>query len=247
MTGAFVSNFLICSKSSSYLVPHFQDLPVHVRSHNGLDIVETQGWVWHRIGHIPRSFSFRICFGVLVRQQSLPLSSWRPAAPPVRTSTMYSMLFKLAHHFVKVFIMLLVVPPNYSHTIMQIVSTWAILQYLPCISCRNVSVAMLTPKKSRLYRYRPSGAAKVVMSPESGWSSTWWNAIFRSSLLKTFASEIACNVSSTVGTGCLPEDCTIRLSHIQTNANVSAGLLYGNRWVDPASGTIDFFNDFQFF
>ena len=40
-----------------------------------------------------------------------------------------------------------------------------------------------------------------------------------------------------------PEDCTICLSHIRTNANVSVGLLYGHEWVDPASGSIDFFND----
>ena len=41
----------------------------------------------------------------------------------------------------------------------------------------------------------------------------------------------------------LPVDCTIRLSHIQTNAN-SVGLVYGDKWVDPVSGNIDFFNDF---
>ena len=38
-----------------------------------------------------------------------------------------SMLFKLAHYFVKVFIMLVVVTPNYSHIIMQVVSTRAVL------------------------------------------------------------------------------------------------------------------------
>ena len=40
MTGAFFSNFLICSKAYSSLVPHFLDLPMHVRSHTWLDIVE---------------------------------------------------------------------------------------------------------------------------------------------------------------------------------------------------------------
>ena len=40
MTRAFVSNFLICSKAYSSLVPHFLDLPMHVRSHKRLDIVE---------------------------------------------------------------------------------------------------------------------------------------------------------------------------------------------------------------
>ena len=39
----------------------------------------------------------------------------------------------------------------------------------------------------------------------------------------------------------LPEDCMIRLCDIQTNANVSVGLLYGSKWVDPGGGTIDFF------
>ena len=40
MTRAFVSNFLICSKAYSSLVPHLLDLPMHVRSHKRLDIVE---------------------------------------------------------------------------------------------------------------------------------------------------------------------------------------------------------------
>ena len=65
--------------------------------------------------------------------------------------------------------------------------------------------------------------------------------MFRLSLLKTFVSEI-----SSRNWVFLPEDCTIRLSRIQRNANVSVGLLYGNKWVDPTGGTIDFFNDMQF-
>lgn len=40
MTGAFVSNFLICSKAYSSLVPHFLDLPMHAWSHKRLDIVK---------------------------------------------------------------------------------------------------------------------------------------------------------------------------------------------------------------
>ena len=43
MTKAPISNFLICSKASLSLVSHFLDLPVHVRSHKGLDIVENPG------------------------------------------------------------------------------------------------------------------------------------------------------------------------------------------------------------
>ena len=43
-----------------------------------------------------------------------------------------SMLSILVHYFVKIFIMLFVVTPNYSHIIMQVISTWAILQYVPC-------------------------------------------------------------------------------------------------------------------
>lgn len=67
------------------------------------------------------------------------------------------------------------------------------------ISRWNFSVAMLTPRNKRLCLYRPSGAAKV-MSFESGWSSIWWKAMLRCSLLNTFASY---NVSSKVETGCL--------------------------------------------
>ena len=61
-----------------------------------------------------------------------------------------------------------------------------------------------TYRLTHLYRYRPSGAANVVLSRQSGWSFIWWNAMSKLSLLKTFVSEISCNVSSTVGTGCFP-------------------------------------------
>ena len=45
-------------------------------------------------------------------------------------------------------------------------------------------MAMFTPKSKRLYLYKPSGAANVVMSLESGCNSILWKAIFRSSLEK---------------------------------------------------------------
>ena len=87
MTGAFVSNFLICSKAYSSLVPHFLDLPMHTRSHKRLDIVEiprradpgkllTLDWFWG--------------FGASTVASTLLLEICSPSL--VSTSPMYSKL-----------------------------------------------------------------------------------------------------------------------------------------------------------
>ena len=87
MTRAFVSNFLICSKAYSSLVPHFLDLPMHVRSHKRLDIVEiprradpgklpTLDWFWG--------------FGASTVASTLLLEICSPS--PVSTSPLYSKL-----------------------------------------------------------------------------------------------------------------------------------------------------------
>ena len=52
-------------------------------------------------------------------------------AQPAHVLQAQPMLFKLAYYFVEVFIMFLVVTANYSHTVMQVVSAGAIVQYLP--------------------------------------------------------------------------------------------------------------------
>ena len=92
MTGAFVSNFLICSKAYSSLVPHFLDLPMHVRSHKRLDIVEiprradpgklpTLDWFWG--------------FGASTVASTLLLEICSPS--PVSTSPLYSKLSQLMY------------------------------------------------------------------------------------------------------------------------------------------------------
>lgn len=147
MTGAFFSNFLICSKASSSLVSHFQDLPVLVRSHKRLDIVENPGMDFAQNWADPRKLLTSDGFwglGASTTASTLLLEICSPS--PVSDSPMYSMLlarmtlfivkgqpmhFKLAHYFVKVFIMLPVVTANYSYIVMQVVSTGGILQYLP--------------------------------------------------------------------------------------------------------------------
>lgn len=80
------------------------------------------------------------------------------------------MLFKLAHYFVKV--MLLVVMPNYSHIIKQVVDAQAILQYLPYYLLEFLCCHVNTKQKVACIDIRmPSGAANMVMSCVSGWSS----------------------------------------------------------------------------
>ena len=86
-TVTFVSNFLICSKAYSSLVPHFLDLPMHVRSLERFDIVEiprradpgkllTLDWFWG--------------FGASTVASTFLLEICNPS--PVSTSPMYSKL-----------------------------------------------------------------------------------------------------------------------------------------------------------
>ena len=137
MTGAPISNFLICSKASLSLVSHFLDLPVHVRSHKGLDIVENPG----------REFGTELGISREASYFRLILGFGEICSPsPVSTSPMYSKLLAPMTHFSQLwsshalqtyvllcqgFIMFLMVTASYSHTVMQVVSAGAILQYLP--------------------------------------------------------------------------------------------------------------------
>ena len=94
MTRAFVSNFLIRSKAYSSLVPHFLGLPMHVRSHKRLDIVE-----------IPRradpgkllSLDWFWGFGASTVASTLLLEICRPS--PVSTFPMYSKFLAPMTHF----------------------------------------------------------------------------------------------------------------------------------------------------
>ena len=67
----------------------------------GLILWKIQGWIWHRIGHILRSFSLLIDFGVLVHWSTIAstlfLENCSPS--PVRPSPKYSMLLAPMTHF----------------------------------------------------------------------------------------------------------------------------------------------------
>lgn len=123
MTGA-LSNFLIYSKASLSLVPHFLDLPVHVRSHKGLDIVENPG----------REFGTESPLGdlqPLSREHFSHVLQALGSNDTLFTVMGHPMLFKLCVLLCQGFIMFLMVTANYSHTVMQVVSAGAILQHLP--------------------------------------------------------------------------------------------------------------------
>ena len=122
MTGAFVSNFLICSKAYSSLVPHFLDLPMHVRPHKRLDIVEiprrtdpgkllSLDWFW---GFGASTCRFHSLLGDLQ-----PLSrehfSHVLQAQLAHVLQAQPMLFKLSSYVVEVFIKFLGVTAKYSH------------------------------------------------------------------------------------------------------------------------------------
>ena len=119
MTGALISNFLICSKASLSLVPHFLDLPVHVRSHKGLDIVENPGREFGTELGISREAScFRLILGFRCVNDRFhsPLGDLQPLSREHfshvlqalgSNDTLFTvmgqpMLFKLAYYFVKV-------------------------------------------------------------------------------------------------------------------------------------------------
>ena len=140
MTGALISNFLICSKASLSLVPHFLDLPVHVRSHKGLDIVENPGREFGTELGISREAScFRLILGFRCVNDRFhsPLGDLQPLSREHFSHVLQAqlahvlqaqpMLFKLASYVVEVFIMFLVVTAKYSHIVMQVVSAGAIL------------------------------------------------------------------------------------------------------------------------
>ena len=100
MTGTPISNFLICSKASLSLVPHFLDLPVHVRSHKGLDIVENPRREFGTELGISREASyFRLIlgFGASTIASILLLEICSPS--PVSTSPMYSKFLAPMTHF----------------------------------------------------------------------------------------------------------------------------------------------------
>ena len=70
------------------------------------------------------------------------------------------------------------------------------------ITCWYISGAQLTPNISRLYLKSPLWVTKVVIGLDSSLNSTWWNAHFMSSLLKTVLPFRSWRISSTVGIGC---------------------------------------------
>ena len=136
MTGALISNFLICSKASLSLEPYFLDLPVHVRSHKGLDIVENPGREFGTELGISREASY---FRLILWFHS-PLGDLQPLSrahfshvlqalgsnDTLFTVMGHPMLFKLACYFVKVSSCSI-----WSRPAKLSVSAEAILKYLP--------------------------------------------------------------------------------------------------------------------
>ena len=120
MTGALIGNFLICSKASLSLVPDFLDLPVHVRSHKGPDIVENPGREFGTELGIPWEASyFRLILGFRCVNDRFhsPLGDLQPLSREHFSHVLQALGSNDT--------------ANYSHTVVQVVSAGAILQYLP--------------------------------------------------------------------------------------------------------------------
>ena len=207
MTGALVSKALIWSNDSPPLEPHSQALPVRVSSNKGLDTLEKTGINLVQNGADTRELLTSDWFcglGALTMASNLFLETCSPS--PVSTSPILVMLFAsityLSHLRVRP------LSSNFRALLCQSFRH-AISHHHQLLSHRDVScghqdspawfaISIAETSQCTIWS-RKTGDVRY---DESGWSSIWWNAMFRSTLLKTFAPDISCKVSSLVGTGC---------------------------------------------
>ena len=94
ITGAFVRSFLICTNSSSSLVPHFHGLPELAKFRNGLNVVEKPGINLVQNWADPRWLQTSDWFhglGAWTMASTLLSEPYNPS--PVSTSPMYCMSY----------------------------------------------------------------------------------------------------------------------------------------------------------
>ena len=97
-------------------------------------------------------------------------------------------------------------------------------------------------KSKRLYRNKPSGVAKVVISLDSGLNSKWWYPHLRSSLLKTLEPLMVCDTSSTVGIGYRLRIIDWFACLMSTQADFPVVLWDNHHRVDPGGRTLHWFS-----